>query len=111
MFDEIADDSSNFEIYPINISEDLLKSNYDGFCNDTLWPLFHYFPMYTVFDTEYFEAYKFVNNLFCETLKTNINKNDTIWVHDYQLMILPNLLRKENPHLSIGFSAYSFSGI
>ena len=102
-FDEVADQNTNFEVYPVNILEKDQKENYEGFCNDTLWPLFHYFPMYTIFEEKYFDSYRKVNELFFKALKSNIKTNDLIWVHDYQLMILPSLMRKDNKNLTIGF--------
>jgi trehalose 6-phosphate synthase/phosphatase len=76
---------------------------YHGFCNRTLWPLFHYLPSYTQYDEGHWEAYKRVNQHFRTALLDILRPDDTVWVHDYQLLLLPGLLRESMPGLSIGF--------
>lgn len=77
---------------------------YLGFCNRTIWPLFHYFPTITDFDKSQYEEYKSVNAKFLKTLSEIINpEEDIVWIHDYHLMLLPNLLRQDYPNLPIGF--------
>jgi trehalose 6-phosphate synthase/phosphatase len=95
--------NEEFEIIPVNISEDLNQKFYGGFCNDLIWPLFHYFPSFSVFKNEYFEAYKEANELFFHELVKIIKPGDFIWVHDYQLMLLPGMIRNKFPNASIGF--------
>lgn len=102
-FEEVASQNNNFDIFPVSIPTEIQSLYYEGFCNDTIWPLFHYFPMFTVFDKQYFDAYKTANEIFCDTISKNILKSDFIWVHDYQLLLLPSLLRKTNSALTIGF--------
>ncbi len=89
--------------YPVFIPEESMDKYYYGFCNNTIWPLFHYFPSYTVFDKEYWEHYKLVNKLFYDSVAEVIKPDDIVWIHDYHLMLLPNMLRKKFPGLSIGF--------
>lgn len=76
---------------------------YHGFCNKTIWPLFHYFPLYTVYEQRYWRAYKKVNEAFCEAVVKIARPDDRIWVHDYHLMLLPEMLRKKLPKVQIGF--------
>jgi trehalose 6-phosphate synthase/phosphatase len=76
---------------------------YQGFCNRTIWPLFHYFPSYAVFDEEYWRAYETINQAFCDAALEIIQPGDLIWVQDYHLMLLPKLLRDKLPQASIGF--------
>ncbi|UOB17825.1 bifunctional alpha,alpha-trehalose-phosphate synthase (UDP-forming)/trehalose-phosphatase [Abyssalbus ytuae] len=76
---------------------------YFGFSNKTLWPLFHYFLEYTSFEKENWESYKKVNQKFADVVIENIEDGDTVWVHDYQLLLLPGLIKKEKPNTSIGF--------
>src|SRR4030042_1581201 len=83
------------EYYPVQ--------NYGGFCNNTIWPLFHYFPSRTVYDNGYFDAYIAANNLFFKELQNLIQPSDLIWIHDYQLFLLPEMVRKNFPAASIGF--------
>ena len=70
-----------------------------------LWPLFHYVPGEVNFKEEEWEAHQVANRLFCAALSEIVRPGDTIWVHDYHLMLLPELLRKSIPHenLQIGF--------
>jgi trehalose 6-phosphate synthase/phosphatase len=88
-----------------------MNSFYLGFCNKTIWPLFHYFPNYAVFNREHWDVYKRVNSIFRDQLLAVIEPGDIIWVHDYHLMLLPRLLREKvsNPigfFLHIPFPAY-----
>lgn len=88
---------------PVFLSEDLIENYYDGYSNATLWPLFHYFTEFTEFRDVYWQAYKTVNELFAEAIINNAGEGDTVWVHDYQLLLLPNILREKRPDLNIGF--------
>jgi len=88
---------------PVFLSEEQIVNYYDGFSNATLWPLFHYFGEFTEFNETYWESYLQVNQQFAETIIANAKENDTVWVHDYQLLLVPNILRKKRPDLSIGF--------
>ena len=76
---------------------------YLGFSNKTLWPLFHYFMEYTSFERSEWESYKEVNQKFADVVLENVNDGDTVWVHDYQLLLLPKLIRDKKPNISIGF--------
>ncbi|MFZ0281184.1 MAG: bifunctional alpha,alpha-trehalose-phosphate synthase (UDP-forming)/trehalose-phosphatase [Bacteroidales bacterium] len=93
----------NFELHPVEIGRKISEKYYGGFCNDTIWPLFHYFPSRTVYDNSYFDAYVAANNLFYQKLETLIRPGDFIWIHDYQLFLLPDLIRKSFPSADIGF--------
>lgn len=92
-----------FILAPVFIPSATKDKFYNGFCNDTIWPLFHYFPSYAKFKDEFYESYLTVNNLFCEKLVSVYKQGDIIWIHDYHLMLLPALLRKHLPEASIGF--------
>ena len=90
-------------LIPVLISESLLDGYYNGFANRTLWPLFHYFPQYAVFDESFWRAYVRVNELFKEAVLSVAKPTDIIWVHDYHLMLLPKMIRDEVPDATIGF--------
>ena len=75
---------------------------YLGFSNKTLWPLFHYFTEYAEFEHDQWLSYKEVNQKFANIVLANSEDGDTIWVHDYQLLLLPELLREERPNSKIG---------
>jgi trehalose 6-phosphate synthase/phosphatase len=93
------------QIVPIFYSEETFKSYYNGMCNATLWPLMHSLPTISVFRAEFWNAYLEVNTSFAnaalETLKIiesnrkngNSRNTNLVWIHDYQLMMMPLMLR------------------
>jgi len=89
--------------YPVFLSQSHIKDYYNGFCNETIWSLFHCFCQFTVYENNLWDAYKCVNQIFCQTILDIVQPDDMVWIHDYHLMLLPNLLRKRIPDLSIGF--------
>ncbi|MGM0652594.1 MAG: bifunctional alpha,alpha-trehalose-phosphate synthase (UDP-forming)/trehalose-phosphatase [Bacillota bacterium] len=94
---------NEYNCFPVYLSATDLKKYYRGFSNRTLWPLFHYFSTYATFDPTEWAAYKKVNQMFCNRLLEVTRPGDIIWVHDYHLLLLPGLLRKEIPDATIGF--------
>ncbi len=90
-------------LYPVHLSKGEVNGYYHGFCNKTIWPLFHGFPQYTIYNEKWWEAYKKVNEKFLNVVTEVAKPGDIIWIHDYHLMLLPNLLRKEMPETKIGF--------
>ncbi len=90
--------------YPVFLTEKEMDKFYLGFCNRTIWPLFHYFPTITSFEKEHFDVYKSVNQKFAKALSNIINpEEDIVWIHDYHLMLLPNIIRQNYPSIPIGF--------
>lgn len=96
----VAEDFMIEAIFPDNAT---YKNFYYGFSNSTLWPLFHYFPSLVEFRKEYFEDYKKINQLFTDSILKIYQPGDVIWVHDYQLMMAPDMLRRVLPDATIGF--------
>ncbi len=90
-------------LYPVNLSKSEINGYYHGFCNKTIWPLFHNFPQYTVYSEKWWDTYKKVNEKFSEVILKIANEDDIIWIHDYHLLLLPNLLRSKLPDSKIGF--------
>ncbi len=88
---------------PVFLTEAEIRDFYEGFSNSTLWPTFHYFSEFAVYEQSHWEAYVEVNKKFCEAVLAHAGPEDTIWVHDYQLLLLPELLRQARPEASIGF--------
>jgi trehalose 6-phosphate synthase/phosphatase len=88
---------------PVELPRSLVKLFYEGYANQTLWPLFHHFPSRLVFDPAGWEAYVEANTLFMEAILSEAGKDDLIWVHDYQLMLLPQMIRSASPEARIGF--------
>jgi trehalose 6-phosphate synthase/phosphatase len=97
------DRSESHEIYPLSFEADEMDRFYLGFCNSTIWPLFHYFPSYTSYREEDWETYRRINEQFCDAVANVVRPGDEIWIHDYQLLLLPRLLRERLPAASIGF--------
>jgi len=89
--------------YPIFLPEETMESFYQGFCNCTIWPLFHYFPSLATYSEEQWHTYRKVNELFAEAVLEIAEPNDIVWIHDYHLMLLPGILREKSPPLTIGF--------
>lgn len=88
---------------PVYLSPDQIENYYEGYCNSVLWPLCHYFPSYIRYETNYWETYVQVNQLFCEATLQIIEPGDIVWVQDYQLMLLPKMIRDVIPDISIGY--------
>jgi trehalose 6-phosphate synthase/phosphatase len=92
-----------FSSYPVFLSRRNVELYYSGFCNKTLWPLLHSFTQYATYDSNSWEIYKKVNEIFANSVLEIAKPEDMVWVHDYHLMLLPSLLRKKHPELTIGF--------
>ena len=88
---------------PVFLSREESDDFYYGFCNRTLWPLFHYFSSYVDYDPKYWDTYVRVNESFCGVVSSLLQQGDTVWVQDYQLLLLPALLRERHPGLDLGF--------
>ncbi|GGG55114.1 bifunctional alpha,alpha-trehalose-phosphate synthase (UDP-forming)/trehalose-phosphatase [Hymenobacter glacieicola] len=88
---------------PVFLTEAEIRDFYEGFSNSTLWPTFHYFPQYATYEQAHWDAYVAVNEKFCRAVLELAGPEDTIWVHDYQLLLLPEMLRTARPDCTIGF--------
>ena len=100
---EITKRLNKLNFYPVFLSEEQIELYYEGYSNSTIWPLCHYFFSYIEYKDEYWEAYQDVNELFAKAALPLINDEDIIWVQDYQLMLLPAMIRKEKSKVSIGY--------
>ncbi len=100
---KIREELAEENCVPIFLSEKQIKRYYQGFSNKTIWPLFHYFPTRTIWENNFWKTYKQVNQAFFKKVADIVEPGDRIWVHDYQLMLLPQLLREKFPDLEIGF--------
>src|SRR5438105_15496164 len=89
--------------FPVFLNQSIIDNYYNGFCNQTIWPLFHDFVSFTKIEQSYWEAYQQVNIKFFQSIASILKPNDAIWIHDYHLMLLPLLLRQHFPTLPIGF--------
>jgi trehalose 6-phosphate synthase/phosphatase len=89
-------------IVPVPLSREQVDRYYHGFSNRVLWPLFHYLLDRIPVDAAGWDAYRQVNAAFADVVVREHRPGDTIWVHDYQLMLLPALLRERLPGARIG---------
>ena len=103
LVDDVAKAAHDAQCVPVSLTEKDIDGFYYGFSNRTIWPLFHYFMEYTEFEKESYQTYVEVNKKYAEVVLENIEEGDTVWVHDYQLMLLPELIKKERPDVQIGF--------
>ncbi|RPD51651.1 bifunctional alpha,alpha-trehalose-phosphate synthase (UDP-forming)/trehalose-phosphatase [Paracnuella aquatica] len=95
--------STTFNIEPVFTDKDTYDEFYNGFSNSTLWPLFHYFPSIVTYERSQFDAYMRINALFAQKIKEIYRPGDVVWIHDYQLMALPAMVRKAIPDVQLGF--------
>ena len=89
--------------FAVDLPEDVAAGFYEGYANQTLWPVFHNFPSQLKFDAKDWEAYVEANRLFANAVVERYRANDLIWVHDYHLMLLPGMLREKLPDAAVGF--------
>jgi len=88
---------------PVRLSEDDLAEYYEGFSNAALWPLYHDVIVKPIYHREWWDRYVDVNRRFAEATSRAAAKNATVWVQDYQLQLVPKMLRELRPDLTIGF--------
>jgi trehalose 6-phosphate synthase/phosphatase len=88
---------------PVHLTNHQTQHYYEGFCNKTIWPLFHYFTQFAEYDAGDWEMYQQVNQRFAEAALTVLEDGDSIWVHDYQLLLVPDLIKQANPNITVGF--------
>lgn len=100
---KISKELKKYNCLPVYLSADLVESFYEGYANDTLWPLFHYFQQSAVHREDYWQAYKRANELFAKAVLKYADTRATVWVHDYHFLILSGMLRAKQSSLSIGF--------
>jgi trehalose 6-phosphate synthase/phosphatase len=100
---EIILELHELKMAPVFLTKEDVEEFYEGFSNETLWPAFHYFTQYMVYNPAHWEAYVRVNEKFCEAILKKAGPEDTIWVHDYQLLLLPKMLREKLPNATIAF--------
>lgn len=89
---------------PVFLTEEETSGFYEGFSNSSIWPLLHYLPSYMRYDDpRWWDDYRNVNQRFADAVLNTAGDGDLVWVHDYQLMLVPAMLRLANPSLRIGF--------
>ena len=101
--EEITEKLRAESCYPVFLSQKEVDEYYGKFCSATIWPLFHYFPQYATYSKSSWQAYERANRTFCDAIVDVWEQGDTIWVHDFHLMLLPQMLRERLPDPTIGF--------
>ncbi|XP_022717365.1 alpha,alpha-trehalose-phosphate synthase [UDP-forming] 1 [Durio zibethinus] len=95
---------------PVFLDEEIVHQYYNGYCNNILWPLFHYLGLpqedrlaTTRSFQSQFAAYKKANQMFADVVNTHYEEGDVVWCHDYHLMYLPECLKKYNTKMKVGW--------
>lgn len=96
-------DQDGVTIVPVELTAQEVQNYYEGFSNDTLWPLYHNGIVTPQYREDWWEEYKRVNRRFAEVAAEQAAPNGVVWVQDYQLQLVPKLLRKMRPDVRIGF--------
>jgi trehalose 6-phosphate synthase len=91
------------QLVPVPLSADEIADYYEGFANATLWPLYHDVIATPEFHREWWDAYVRVNQRFADRTAEVAGKGATVWVQDYHLQLVPQMLREQRPDLRIGF--------
>ena len=95
--------NDGIEIVPVMLTESDLENYYEGFSNDSLWPLYHDVIAPPSYHREWWESYVSVNQRFADAAIQFAAEGAVVWVQDYQLQLVPRMLRQARPDLTIGF--------
>jgi len=91
-----------YNCIPVFADWNVINDSVHGFSKETIWPLFHYFTQNAVYVEKYWDAYIKVNGYYAEKIFEFINEGDKIWIHDYHLLLLPEMIRDKSQNISIG---------
>jgi trehalose 6-phosphate synthase len=93
----------DLQLYPVSLSAEDVADYYEGFSNATLWPLYHDLIVKPIYHRKWWDSYVDVNRRFAEATARAAAHGATVWVQDYQLQLVPQMLRTLRPDLTIGF--------
>ncbi|MGV0790287.1 alpha,alpha-trehalose-phosphate synthase (UDP-forming) [Mycolicibacterium sp. XJ1819] len=96
-------EQEDMRLHPVDLSAQDVAEYYEGFSNATLWPLYHDVIVKPIYHREWWDAYVDVNRRFAEATAKSAAQGATVWVQDYQLQLVPKMLRTLRPDLTIGF--------
>ncbi len=96
-------EDSGMHLHPVPLSAEEVEEYYEGFSNDTLWPIYHDVIVPASFHRKWWFTYERVNRRFAEAISQVAADSATVWVHDYQLQMVPEYLREIRPDLRIGW--------
>ena len=94
---------NGMHLHPVRLDDDDVADYYEGFSNATLWPLYHDLIVKPVYERRWWDRYVDVNRRFAEATSRAAAPGATVWVQDYQLQLVPKMLRSLRPDLTIGF--------
>ena len=101
---DITRNLRDMKLLPVFLSQEEISEYYEGFSNEILWPIFHYYAStYVNYKQSNWDFYQSVNQKFRDVILDVAEPGDTIWIHDYQLLLLPGMIRAKNADLTIGF--------
>ncbi|MGL4172898.1 MAG: alpha,alpha-trehalose-phosphate synthase (UDP-forming) [Actinomycetota bacterium] len=96
-------DEGGMHLHAVGLSQQEIEDHYEGFSNETLWPLYHDVIVPPRFRRRWFEGYRVVNERFARTAAELASPGGTVWVHDYQLQLVPAMVRELRPDVRIGW--------
>ena len=96
-------EQDDMRLCPVSLSADDIAEYYEGFSNAALWPLYHDVIVKPIYHREWWDRYVDVNRRFAEATAKTAAEGATVWVQDYQLQLVPKMLRMLRPDLTIGF--------
>ena len=96
-------DEGKLRLHPVPLSAQELSDYYEGFSNDTLWPLYHDVIVPPTFHRSWWTCYRAINQRFADAVCEVAAEGATVWVHDYQLQLVPALVRDKRPDVRIGW--------
>ena len=96
-------EDEGLSMHPVRLSAADIRDYYGGFSNATLWPLYHDVVVKPVFERAWWDSYVEVNRRFADAAAAAAGPGATVWVQDYQLQLVPAMLREKRPDLRIGF--------
>lgn len=112
MTDDVHEDKINelkkisfgdLRCHPIIVNAQTYDQYYNHFCNNVLWPLFHYERSLVQHSDLGWKAYQEVNELIAEAIIEKAQEHDTIWIHDFHFLLVPGLIKEKRPELKVGF--------
>ncbi|UPK66880.1 bifunctional alpha,alpha-trehalose-phosphate synthase (UDP-forming)/trehalose-phosphatase [Chitinophaga filiformis] len=100
---QIREQLQTLNLMPVYLTQEEINNYYEGFSNEVLWPVFHYMSVYARYEQVYWDFYYQVNSKFRDVVLQVAEPGDVIWIHDYQLLLLPGMIRSEAPDVAIGY--------
>jgi trehalose 6-phosphate synthase/phosphatase len=101
--EQIRDKLVAMDFDAVFLTADEIEKYYEGFSNGILWPICHYVPSYATYVQEFWDGYVETNRKFANRVLERAKPGDTIWVHDYQLLLVPQMVREQLPDVNIGY--------